>query len=300
MGTEIQNMKKLKLSQKVSVLLAALFLTAGTALANHTPGHQHDHDEAESYQPTKPLPEVVRFGVGADNMPLSQQKPPSGFEVDFARALAKQMGTKAEFVWLSAHADSFEQAVADRRCDVAMGAIVEPGAMAGKRDLPGVRLTKPYYNAGYVLIRRATAPPVKTLDGLGDKRLAIEAESIVAYTLRQRGYKVHLLHEADDVIEAVAKGKENYGYLWGPLVSWQLRDRRDVVVEPEFVPVDSWQFALAVRTKNLDLWNALNRSIRTLTRDGSTARLMAAYDGSTQRAPEASARTEAALPQKGK
>lgn len=230
-------------------------------------------------QAQQALPNTVRFGVGVNNLPLSTNNPPFGFEVDIAHALAKQIGVKAEFVWLNAHADSFEQAVLDGRCDVAMGAIMEAGHMAGERTLPGVRLTKPYYSAGYLLVRRAEAPPLCRLSDLGEKRLAIEAESIVAYTLRQRGYKVHLLKNNEAIIQALSQGKEDYAYLWGPLASWQLQGNKEVVVERTFVPEDVWKFALATRRADVDLWNALNRAIRVLVKDGTITRTLAVYGG---------------------
>ncbi len=225
-------------------------------------------------------PESIRFCAGEDNMPLSQKSNESGFEVDFARAVARMLKAEAEFIWLDSHAESFEQAVLEGRCDAALGAIVETETMAGSRTLPGVVLTKPYYAAGYILIRQPDAPPVGSLDSLGEQRLAIEAESIVAYTLRQRGFKVHLLKNADAVIRAVADGKERYGYLWGPNATWQLRGRKDVVVETGFVSPDQWLFAMAVRAKDAELLKKLNKAVRALSKSKTTARLMTAYDRS--------------------
>lgn len=213
-------------------------------------------------------------------MPLSDKNPPSGFEVEFAKAVAKRIGAEADFVWLSSHADSFEQAVLDARCDVALGAIMETEPMAGSRTLKGVVLTKPYYGAGYILIRRADAPSVNSLDELGENRVAIEAESIVAYTLRQSGRKVHLLKDAEAVIKAVADGRERYGYLWGPIASWNLQGRKDVIVESNFTSPDQWLFAMAVREKDAELLKKLNKAVRSLSKSKTTARLMTAYDNS--------------------
>lgn len=226
------------------------------------------------------VPEKLKFCAGADNMPLSDNNPPSGFEVEFAKAIAKRIGAEAEFVWLSSHAESFEQAVLDGRCVAALGAIMEADPMAGSRALPGVVLTKPYYGAGYILIRRSDAPSINSLDDLGENRVAIEAESIVAYTLRQRGHKVHLLKDSEAVIKAVADGKERYGYLWGPIAGWNLRGRKDVVVETNFDSPDQWLFAMAVREKNAELLKKLNKAVRALSKSKTTARLMSAYDNS--------------------
>lgn len=192
--------------------------------------------------------QTLTFRAGADNMPLSQAEPPSGFEMEFARAPAKRMGAQAEFVWLGAHADSFEQAVLNGRCDAALGAIVDGGkSMAGSRTLPGVVFTKPNYAAGYVLIRRSGASKVHSLAELGDRHVANETESIVAYTLLQLGHQVHLLRNAEAVIAAVAEGRGLYRYLCGPAATWRLRGRGDVVAAPEFESTDKWWCANETR-----------------------------------------------------
>ncbi|MFN2431690.1 MAG: hypothetical protein ABR599_02520 [Gemmatimonadota bacterium] len=90
--------------------------------------------------------------------------------------------------------------------------------MAGNGVAPGIVLTAPYYEAGYALIRRRDAPPIRSLEELGDgSRIAVESHSVATFTLRQRGYGVHVLPDADAVIRAVVERREEYGYLWGPL-----------------------------------------------------------------------------------
>jgi ABC-type amino acid transport substrate-binding protein len=225
------------------------------------------------------VPRTLTFCASAKNAPLSEENPSSGFEVEFARALAAKLGAQSRFEWLDPHAASFEQSVLDGRCHAALGAIVDPVPAVGNRTLPGVTLTVPYYGAGYVLIRRVAAKPVRALAELGEARLAIEGDSVVAYTLRQRGHGVHLLKNAQAVVTAVAKGVEDYGYLWGPIAAWQLRGRNDVVVDAEFRPVDRWSFALAVRQSDGALRQALNEAITKLIEDGTAASAFAKHGG---------------------
>lgn len=218
---------------------------------------------------------TVTFCAGLDNLPLSDLE--SGVEVEFARELARTMGAEVRFTWLDAHEESFEQAVLDGRCDAALGAILEPGPMAGERNLPGVMLSEPYYAAGYVLVRRTAARPVRNLEEVGDARIAVEMVSSPVYTLRQRGHGVYALRDSEAVIGAMADGRADYGYLWGPLVPALLRDHQDLVVVEEFSPVDRWSFALAVREGNDRLLRALDAGIRELTRGGVVEQIFARH-----------------------
>jgi polar amino acid transport system substrate-binding protein len=221
----------------------------------------------------------LTFCVGVDNLPMSAATGtgPTGFEVDLARALAERLGKRARFEWLDPHHDFTEKAVVDGRCDAALGAILEPGGMAGAQPVTGVTLTEPYYRAGYLLIRRPEAPPVSSLDGLRGKRIALEGESLVTYTLRQQGHQVYVLRDYASVVDAVADGRAEYGYLWGPLAASLTRQRSDVVLAEEFQPPQLWSFATAVLQESSPLRQALDGAIRELTAEGVVAEIFAQY-----------------------
>ena len=223
-------------------------------------------------------PRTLTFCVDVDNLPMSDASGPAGFEVDLSRALAQQLGREARFEWLDPHHDFTEKAVLDGRCDAALGAIVEPGGIAGAQPVNGVTLTEPYYSAGYQLVRRSGARPVGALDALRGTRIALEGESLGTITLRQQGHMVHVLRDFDGVVKALADGRAEYGYLWGPLAAWLLRERSDVVVENSFHPTELWSFAMAVREADVELRQALNRGIREMVESGSLTEIFAKYD----------------------
>ena len=219
----------------------------------------------------------LAFCLAADNLPFSVDTE-NGIEVEIARAISERLGREALFVWRDAHGEeSPEEALQDGRCDVAAGAIVDPGPMAEGRRVPGLALTDPYYSAGYLLIHRPETRSAGALAELGDIRIGVEMISIPVYTLKLRGHKVYAMHDHDDVIEAVADGRIDYGYIWGPLAAWLLRYRDDVVLAKGFEPVDRWNFALAVREENTELRQALNRGIRELVEGGSLSGIFSRY-----------------------
>jgi ABC-type amino acid transport substrate-binding protein len=227
-----------------------------------------------SAQADRPL----AFCLAADNLPFSAADPPQGIEVEIAREISERLGREALLVWRDANEEeSPEEALRDGRCDVAAGAIVDPGPMAQGRRVPGLALTDPYYSAGYLLIHRPEVPSVGALAELRDIRIGVEMVSIPIYTLKLRGHKVFALDDYDEVIRAVAEGRTDYGYVWGPLVAWLLRERDDVVLAEAFQPEERWNFALAVREADEPLRQALNGVVRGLTAGGAVAEIFAKY-----------------------
>lgn len=223
------------------------------------------------------IPNPLTFCASADNLPMSQEATPKGFDTELAEAIAADLQRVADFVWLRPHTESLERALLDRRCDAALGAIIDPGQMAGDRSIAGIVLTRPYYRTGYVLIRHSDAPPVSNPVTLPAERIAIERESIATYTLRQNGQPVHVLKDYEAVLQAVSEAKVRYGYIWGPLASWHVRQRPRVTIAKEFHSPEQWRFALAVRQGDVELLRALNESIQTLLKSEMVAKILQSY-----------------------
>ncbi|MBA3892421.1 MAG: transporter substrate-binding domain-containing protein [Gemmatimonadales bacterium] len=199
-------------------------------------------------------------------------------EIEIAGALATEIGAVAHFVQLDPHEADLEQAVLAGRCQAASGIIDDPSFVTRGRSPAGISLTDPYYAAGYVLVGRGDVTPVSTLRQLGAARVGVEKESIVAYTLRQRGHAVHGLSNASAVIRAVAERRLDYGYLWGPLAAGQLQGEQEGILIGQFVPADRWNVTIAVRGEAGELRHHLNRAIHHSLENGAVARIMAAAD----------------------
>lgn len=223
------------------------------------------------------IPNPLTFCASADNLPMSQESAPNGFESELAGAIATNLGHISDFVWLNPHTESLERALLDRRCDAALGAIIDPGQMAGDRSIAGIVLTRPYYRTGYVLIRHSDAPPVNNFATIPAERIAVERESIATYSLRQSGQPVYVLKDYEAVLQAVSEAKVRYGYIWGPLAFWHIRERPAVMIAKEFQSPEQWRFAFAVRQADVELLKALNGSIERLLEKGVVAKVLRSY-----------------------
>lgn len=217
--------------------------------------------------------EPLRLCVATDNLPMSDDAPPRGMEVKFGRELAERMGRTLELVWHSPGAGAADRALLTRQCNAALGAVASGDALTQAQPIPGITLTRPYYTAGYMLVRRVQTPPVRQLADLDEERIAVEMVSIPMYTLKQRGLRVFAVDDHAAVIDAVADGRANYGYLWGPIAEWDLRDRDDVVIERQFKPEERWDFAMAVRADDQRLKEEIDSALVALDRSGELAKL---------------------------
>lgn len=219
---------------------------------------------------------ALRFCAPAELPPMFFDEGAEGIQIAVASRLAERLGREARFVSISPGGSELEQSFSESRCDIMPGALASAGTLAGPL-MDDALLTRPYYAAGYRLIRRADSEPAATLSATVPQRLAIEGESVVAYTLRQQGYPVQIMYDADSIIGAVASGEVVYGYLWGPVAAWKLREREDVIIASEFSPVARWDFAMALAPGEEQLLEDLNEALEQFISDGTMAEIFARY-----------------------
>lgn len=217
------------------------------------------------------------FCLAGGNLPFSATYPPRGIDVDLAHAIGAHLDREVEFVWQSIEEESPEAALRAKRCDATMGAIVDPGEMAERSQVPGLALTQPYYRACYRLIHKPSTASPTSLADVGEARIGVDMTSIPIYTLKQHGYRVYALADTEAVVEAVADGRVRYGYAWGPHVGWLLLDREDVVLAKGLEPEECWQFAIAVRDEDRALREALAAAIEQLVASGQAQKMFASH-----------------------
>lgn len=215
-------------------------------------------------------PPPLRVCVESHSLPMSMSHPDRGIDVELARAIGQRLERPVAFVW-HAPGIALDRAILDGRCDLAPGAVLDEGSIARSGVPDGLALTTPYAGAGYLLLRRADAPPVRRLSELGDERIGVEMESVAIYTLKQRGHRVYALDDYSAVIRALADGRIDYGYLWGPLAAWVAADREELRVAPEFEPVERWDLAFAVAAGDAPLRSAVDRAIAAMVRADEVA-----------------------------
>ena len=109
---------------------------------------------------------TLSFCVFAHVPPMYLHNATDGIEVAVARELAAALERETVFIRVPAGATELEQAFREGHCDIVMGALASTGTLAGP-PLESALLTRPYYAAGYRLVRRPDAPPAPTLEDAG-------------------------------------------------------------------------------------------------------------------------------------
>jgi polar amino acid transport system substrate-binding protein len=217
------------------------------------------------------------------NLPYSSAKGDRpGFDVETARALAKEIGVKLRIEWLDVQRETAIGKLMQGECDLALGAAVEPNAVEDDEELAGkVLYSRPYYGTGYLLVQRKNGPHVHSLaDIKGEKsrRLGTEAGSIADYRLRQRGYLRRLYRNQLAVLKSLNDGDIDYAYLWTN-VGWTLHTSPDFALEiaADYVPEDHWNIAVALRQGDDELKKHVDAAIEKLVKDGTVSRALARY-----------------------
>jgi ABC-type amino acid transport substrate-binding protein len=136
---------------------------------------------------------------------LDDNGQPVGFDVDLARAIAGQWGVEAEIEGIGF--DSLTDAVWASRVDAAISAL--PFQPHLTED---VAFSKPYFEAGLVLVIPAADLTIQTLDDLAGQRVAVEWGSegdVQARLLRRRMPDLQISPQPtpQDALTAVADGR---------------------------------------------------------------------------------------------
>jgi polar amino acid transport system substrate-binding protein len=225
---------------------------------------------------------VMVVSMDPANLPYSSAREDRpGFDVELARALAREMGVKLRIDWLDIHRATAIGKLLERESDLAFGSAIDANAVEDDDELAGrVLYSTPYYGTGYLLVSRKGAPRVKALAELKSmsRRLATEAGSIADYRLRQRGYLRTLYRNQLAVLKALNDKSIDYAYLWAN-VGWTLHTSPDFALElvPGYIPEDHWNIAVAMRRGDEDLKRHVDRALAKLVKAGTVQRALARY-----------------------
>jgi polar amino acid transport system substrate-binding protein len=193
-----------------------------------------------------------------------------GLDVDLARIIAADLGVQADLVNIGF--DGLYDALLARRVD-----IVISGLPYDPRWTQDVAYTRTYFNAGQVLVTATGGQPIKTVEDLADRTVAVEwgsqadmegrqlAEDIEELTLLRRP-------TATEALEAVVSGQAEAAIVDG--VSGISAQSRGLIVVTYLT--DEW-YAAAVHIDSRALLKAVNQTLARLEESGEMARLQARW-----------------------
>jgi polar amino acid transport system substrate-binding protein len=211
---------------------------------------------------------VLVVGLDHNALPFSTAHPgPAGLDYEIAGLLAEKLGVSLNVFWGYSSHDSYPSKLATKElCDVMLG--VMPDDRFGKR----VTFSKPYYFADYRLVVAA-----------GGKSPEEKSPLAAEHGLALRGIRGRELHEypsLENILAAVAAGKEPAGYVSATRGSWLAVERWPGelhFIRPPSDAVDRFPICAVVRKSDDDLKTAIDEAFEELARSGKLAQVFARW-----------------------
>jgi polar amino acid transport system substrate-binding protein len=203
----------------------------------------------------------------------SRRDDPPGFQVQIARALARQLGVSLDVAWV---VSPVQYRLAE--CDIILDTIVDPQVQAEGR----IRVSKPYHRSGVALALPSSVDGVQSFGDLDrKKRIGVQVGSLAQMILGQRGFQTSPFGFEDEMIEALAAGAidaaaispASVGYFNLKNPSRAVRLVHAYEHEPEL----SWNVAVGMRGADAPLGQKISAAIERMLADGAIRDIYAQY-----------------------
>ena len=238
-----------------NVIVALLFLTAAARAQLCCGG-----DDA-----APPGPGVLRVCADPNNLPFSNMKG-EGFENKIAELMAKELGMKLEYRFMSQRLGFFRETLKAGECQLVMGAPTE---------FEKAQTTKAYYRSAYVFVSREDRKlSITSFDDPALRTLKIGLQLVPGATppaeaLGKRGIVDNIVgfpvaESCAPVLEALVNGQIDVAIIWGPPAGYfakkQSTPLKIAPVEDSSVTV-AFDISMAVKRGNKELREKIDAAI---------------------------------------
>ncbi len=204
-----------------------------------------------------------------DNLPFSSagaQWP--GYDVEVIRALAAELGARAEFKWIGTRSGRAAiRNLLEGECDLFPGLPLSPGFAD---EYPQLAFSRAYYTMRHVIVARSGEP----LTGLADLKgvvTAVEALSAGDLFLLGRGHPRRAYRTQEAAFRAVESRETPAALLWAPLAGWLAKrsGARELVLVSASHPDLAVPIGVGFLRKDPALKDAVDRAIERLHTKGT-------------------------------
>lgn len=205
--------------------------------------------------------DVLRVCADPDNLPFSAAAGAErGLYVELAELVAHRLGARTEYTWW--HTAYGQRAVRNTllgdRCDVFFGVPDDDRFMGRQLDR-----TAPFLTIGYAMVVPA-AFAFSRLEDVKAVTIAVQFRSEPQLMLATReGFRMSTFRQAEEAMEALAKGEVGAAFVWGPTAGYYNKTRLGSAwrVVPVAGPGLQWRVAVAVRKGNTALKERIERAL---------------------------------------
>jgi ABC-type amino acid transport substrate-binding protein len=253
------------MSRLLLLVLAVLAITVG--LGHSEGGALPQIKEAAS----------LRFCADPNNLPFSSQDPQHpGFEVELGWEIARELGLKADFVWMPTHRGRVVlRQLAEGRCDLFMGL---PRDQRFQDENPRLTLSVPYYSLGHSLAL-PEGSAIQDMKELVGKSIAVEFASLGAIFAVEQGYTQQTYRTQEELFWAVAKGEAVAAIMWAPIAGWMLKTNPEPKLRLMSVRGNDLEFQIGIgmRKRDEDLKDAVDGVLLRLGQRNTVADILQRY-----------------------
>jgi ABC-type amino acid transport substrate-binding protein len=205
-------------------------------------------------------------------LPYASDKPETpGFQIEIARAIAKQLGLRLRTDWIIPH---MRASTVD--CDLLMDTILVPGVQP-----PSLKTSVPYYRSGVTL---AFAPGRETVPAYRDlkrgTRVGILHNSVASFIISKTPATMVPFGFEDDMLAAVGRGEVDAGAVSAASAGYfNLKNSNSlkIVHAEDSEPELAWSVGVGMRRADEALVQRINQALAALLADGSIAAIYAKY-----------------------
>jgi polar amino acid transport system substrate-binding protein len=216
---------------------------------------------------------AIRVCAHPNALPFaSREDKPPGFQIEIARALARELGVSLEVAWVLA---PIQYRAAD--CDIIMDTIVNEEVQAERR----IKVSKPYYRGGVALALPSKVEGVRSFGDVADKRIGVMAGSMAQMVLGQRGLRTSAFGFEDEMMEALSQGSIDGAAVSAATIGYfnKTQPSRAVtlVYAYEREPSLSWDVAVGMRGADDKLVRKVDAALAALLAAGTIRDIYAQY-----------------------
>ncbi len=196
----------------------------------------------------------------------------TGYDVDVATAVAKDLGVKAEFS--EANFDSLLASVDSKKTDSVANEITTTAERKAKYDF-----TEPYAYSYGVVVTRKSDNSIKSFDDIKGKKDAGQNGSNWAKVAQDKGATLVQVNDFSQAVETLTSGRADVIVNDGLAVLDYLKQKpnADIKIAAKSEKTPAAHFPL--RKGSDDLTEAINKSIAELRKDGTLKKISEKYFG---------------------
>ena len=215
----------------------------------------------------------LRIGIDATYPPfgIAEGGEFSGFDVDIARAVARELGVQAELI--NASFDGVFPALQNGRFDVVISAVT----ITPERSQT-MLFSDPYIAAGQQVVARRDSP-MRTLDELAGRTVGVQINTTAQFAMEKRpGVTLAKYNTIDLALLDLQNGRVDAVASDGPVLRYMIRRAFPTLktVGPEYTDE---RFGIVLAKESDDLRRAVNAALWHIQDSGEYAKIFASWFG---------------------